>query len=116
MRRCGAGTRGREMAFSVRGLTRGVLGGVTAYRRGAMQGQAANREQASADQARQRQAEQDKQLALYKQLEADLNLRQQKAEESQWAEGAPVRAANESALNALAEQRKRDYQNRRKAT
>ena len=95
------------MAFSVRGLTRGVLGGVTAYRRGAMQGQAANREQASADQARQRQMEQDKQQALYRQLESDLNLRQQKERESQFAQGASLRNAQLETEKAEAIQRRR---------
>ena len=60
------------MGISIRGLTRGVMGGITAYRRGALQGQEQNRELAAAEQARQRQKEQDEQTALYREVESNL--------------------------------------------
>jgi len=60
------------MGLSIRGLTRGVMGGIAAYRRGALQGDELSRERAAEEAARARQAEQDKRAALYQQLEQSL--------------------------------------------
>lgn len=81
------------MAFSVRGLTRGVMGGITAYRRGAMQGGEQARQQAQQEAAMARQRKQDELAALYQQMEASLAERRQKAQESQFEAEAPMREA-----------------------
>ena len=94
------------MGISIRGLTRGVMGGITAYRRGALQGQEQNREIAAAEQARQRQKEQDEQTALYREVESNLARRAQTQREKEYTGGEALRAADVAATNALAVSRK----------
>jgi hypothetical protein len=80
------------MGLSIRGLTRGVMGGITAYRRGALQGNEQNREIAAAEAARVRQAKQDELAAMYQQMESNLAERRQKGTEAQNLEENRLRA------------------------
>jgi hypothetical protein len=80
------------MGLSIRGLTRGVMGGITAYRRGALQGNEQNREIAAAEAARMRQAKQDELAAMYQQMESNLAERRQKGTEAQNLEENRLRA------------------------
>jgi len=83
------------------------MGGITAYRRGALEGQEQLRTRATEDAARQRQEEQDRLAAMYRQIESRLAERRQGAQEEQFKAEGPMREALARQREAAADKAKR---------